>query len=241
MNALPSVLIKLSGELFKDAAGALTAVTAQRLIGEINELTATHHVGIVIGGGNFFRGSIQGKQLGLRPQAGHAVGMHATVLNGLILQELLQQAGLITYLVSPTRMHGTTQAIEPDILQEARERRGIIIFVGGSGNPFFTTDTTAIIRGLQIGATLILKATNIDGVYTRDPRKHPDAQYLPRLSYAYALEHKLGIMDATALTLASEHQLTIRVFSMNAPAALSQALHNEQFGSTILHHTERIT
>ena len=230
---MQSVLIKLSGEIFSDSNGQLSAEAAHQLIAQIKKIIPTHHVSIVIGGGNFFRGSIQGRLLGLRATAAHYIGMHATVLNGLALQELMAQQGIEALLLAPNRIYGAASALEPAVITQAKKNNTPIIFVGGTGIPFVTTDTAAVMRALQVGAPLVLKATNVDGVYNKDPRKNPDAQLLTRVSYHDALVSKLGIMDATALTLAQEHNLKIKVLSMHAADGLINALHNDAYGSTI--------
>ncbi len=230
---MQSVLIKLSGEIFSDNNGQLSAEAAHLLIAQIQKIMTTHHVSIVIGGGNFFRGSIQGKRLGLRPTAAHYIGMHATVLNGLALQELMAQQGIEAMVLAPNRIYGAASALEPAVITQAKKNNTPIIFVGGTGIPFVTTDTAAVMRALQVEASLVIKATNVDGVYNKDPRKHPDAQRLARVSYDDALTGKLGIMDATALTLAQEHKITIKVLSMHAANGLINALQDDTYGSTI--------
>lgn len=230
---MQSVLIKLSGEIFSDKNGQLSSEAALQLITQIKTITKTHHVSIVIGGGNFFRGSIQGKRLGLRPTAAHYIGMHATVLNGLALQELMAQQGLDAIMLAPNRIYGAASALEPAVITQAKRTNTPIIFVGGTGIPFVTTDTAAIMRALQVEAPVVIKATNVDGVYDKDPRKNPDAQLLTKVSYHDALANKLGIMDSTALTLAQEHSIVIKVLSMHAHDGLLQALQNDIYGSTI--------
>ena len=230
---MQSVLIKLSGEIFSDSNGQLSAEAALQLIGQIKKIIATHHVSIVIGGGNFFRGSIQGVRLGLRPTAAHYIGMHATVLNGLALQELMAQEGIEAMVLAPNRIYGAASALEPAVITQAKKSNTPIIFVGGTGIPFVTTDTAAVMRALQVQAPMVIKATNVDGVYDKDPRKHSDAKLLPRVSYDEALAGKLAIMDATALTLAQEHKIIIKVLSMHAADGLINALNSDAYGSTI--------
>lgn len=230
---MQSVLIKLSGEIFSDTHGQLSPEAAHKLIGQIKQISATHHVSVVIGGGNYFRGSIQGKSLGLRPTAAHYIGMHATVLNGLALQELMAQHGMEALVLAPNRIYGAASALEPAVITQAKRANTPIIFVGGTGIPFVTTDTAAIMRALQVGASLVLKATKVDGLYDKDPKKYADAQLIKRISHPEALEKKLGIVDATALTLAQEHCITIKILSMHAPDGLINALLDETYGSTI--------
>jgi uridylate kinase len=230
---MQSVLIKLSGEIFSDNNGQLSSEAALKLIAQIKTITRNHHVSIVIGGGNFFRGSIQGKRLGLRPTAAHYIGMHATVLNGLALQELMAQEGIEATLLAPNRIYGAAAALEPAVITQAKRNNTPIIFVGGTGIPFVTTDTAAIMRALQVEAGMVIKATNVAGVFDKDPKKHPDAQLLQRVSYGQALAEKLGIMDSTALSLAQEHGIVIKVLSMHANDCLVKALQDDTYGSTI--------
>lgn len=230
---LKPVLIKLSGEVFNDHNGQLSSDAARLFIKQLTHITTAHHVSIVIGGGNFFRGSIQGASLKMRPQAAHYVGMHATVLNGLILKELMVQEGLDALVVAPHRIYGAAEAIEPTTIARAQADGRPLIFVGGTGAPFVTTDTAAIIRALQVGATTVIKATNVDGVYDKDPRKHADAVRLERVQYADALRQRLGIMDATALVLAQENNLAIKVVCLHAADGIMRALQEPNYGSTI--------
>lgn len=221
------ILLKLSGTLFANKE-ALSSVIAQ-----IKTLSTSRSFGVVIGGGNFFRGSQQGKHLGLRQTTADAVGMLATNMNGLILRDLFESAGIHCLLMSASPVHGLIPPIDPHVLTSARASSSIVIFAGGSGNPFCTTDTTAVIRALQIGASEVWKATNVDGVFDSDPAHNPSAQKFETLSYNDFVAHKLQIMDTTAITMAHEHNLQIRIFNIFAPHALLNVSRNPNVGSTI--------
>lgn len=234
MSTRRRVLLKLTGEvLLSQDKKSLTASVLNTIIMQIKKLHATYDFGIVIGGGNFFRGNQHGRLLGLTASAGHNVGMLATMMNGIIIKDLFEQHGLKTVLLSalPCSEIGspiTTQAIT-DALNQAR----IIVFMGGTGNPFFTTDTSAILRGLQMNADEIWKGTLVDGVYSSDPKKDPQAILLHTVSYQETLEHRYGIMDLTAFALASEHKMPIRIFNIFAADALQRVVEESGFGTRI--------
>lgn len=230
----PIILLKLTGEvLSKNTDGSYDNTLIVQLAQQIKELSGTHYFGIVIGGGNFFRGSYQGQQLHLSQSVGHQVGMVATVMNGLIIQDLFAQHGVKAALISAQGHTDIAASTSPAALANSMAHHACIIFVGGLGNPFFTTDTTAIVRALQLQATMVWKATSVDGVFDRDPKKDSHAVHLPSLSFEHALAQRLGIMDQTALLLAYEHRLPIRVFNIFKPNALVHAAQDASFGSFI--------
>jgi uridylate kinase len=224
------ILLKLSGLIVQqpDQSSVLA-----KLIEQIQELSATHQFGIVIGGGNFFRGDQQGILYGLTPSYAHTVGMLATVMNALILENLLTRAGIAVAHFCALAIPTIGKPLELGALDDALERGCLVLFSGGIGNPFFTTDTTAIVRMLQMNASQIWKGTVVDGIYTKDPRVHPDAQKLDTVSYAYALQHQLGIMDQTAYALAQAHKISVRVFNITTSHALVRATKDSLFGSIL--------
>jgi uridylate kinase len=203
------------------------------IVDQIKELSQTYQFGIVIGGGNMFRGSQQGKQLGLTLWAAHTCGMLATLINGTALRDLLAQKGVATTLVSALSIPEVALPISQQTIEQHIHNHDCIIFAGGTGNPYFTTDTNAILRAIQMGATEIWKGTSVPGVYNQDPAKNKDATLLKTVTYTQALDKKLGIMDATAFTLAQEHGLTVRVFDIFAPHALVTAATDNEFGTII--------
>jgi uridylate kinase len=224
-----TVLLKISGELFSSPH----ASAVSDIIGQIKQITKTHRVNIVIGGGNFFRGAKEGVALGLQQTTADAVGMLATIMNGLMLNDLFAKAGVASTVLSAHEVPGIVEKISACAIKKAHEQNTIIIFVGGTGNPFFSTDTAAIIRGLQTNATTIWKASNVDYIYDADPKTTPQANVLKKLTYAEILDKKLKIMDRTAVTLAQEHNIIIRVFNVFAKDALLTVAKNSDFGSTI--------
>lgn len=237
-----AVLIKLSGEALKNGpveasqpAGAVICDAFVRgLVAQLKILTQSHVVGIVVGGGNFFRGGQEGKRLQLQSVTADSVGMLATVMNGLILRDYVQASGIACSLMSAYPIAGVVDAVGHEEIVNARNEGKVMIFVGGTGNPFFTTDTAAIVRALQIGACVVWKATDVDFVYDADPAINPEAKPLKTVTYDQALEKKLKVMDLSAFALAREHGLTIRVFNVFASDALLNVAKNKDFGSTVL-------
>ena len=228
-----TILIKLTGEIFLNHDGCLTSQTARSLAKQIKQLLLTHNIGIVIGGGNFFRGSREGVDLGIAPAISHQVGMLATVMNGLILHNLLDQEGVSSTLFTALEIPVVGKPASFQEINNALQHASCLIFTGGTGNPFFSTDTAAIVRALQMNASQVWKATNVHGIYSADPHTHADATLLHHTTFAHALAHQLGIMDATALLLAQEHTLPIRIFSSFVPNALLHAAEDPTFGSII--------
>lgn len=229
MTGNKRILLKLTGTLLEPQHGALI----KNMLENLNALRATHQFGIVIGGGNFFRGRTQGAALGLRPTAGHTVGMLATLMNGVILKDLMLQMGIKARLLAAQPCPAVAQLICQDAIDDACAAGEVIIFAGGTGNPFFTTDTNAIMRALQMQAHEVWKATTIDGVYTADPHTDTTATKLTRLTHQDALDRELGIMDLTALTLAKEYKIAIRVFTLFQNNALLEAAQSSNIGSII--------
>jgi uridylate kinase len=211
----------------------LNAQAVNDVIGQMKKLQSTHQFGIVVGGGNFWRGSIQGASLGMQASVGHQVGMLATMMNGLILKDLIAQQGLNPELLSAVPCPEVGASISQQAIDRALHENQVLIFSGGTGNPFFTTDTTAVLRGLQMKAHEIWKGTSVDGVYDSDPRNNPDAQFLSSISFKEALDKNLGIMDATAYALAQQHKQKIRIFNIFATEALIKAAQDSNFGSVI--------
>lgn len=234
MAAKKRILLKLTGEAFLSTQNhTLSPLHINTIIDQIKELSHKFQFGIVVGGGNFFRGKEHGAKMGLCQPVAHQIGILATLMNGLIIKDLLEQHALKTSLFTAITCPEMATSISQQALEYALEAGHIIIFAGGTGNPFFSTDTTAVLRGLQISAQEVWKASHIDGVYTADPRKQKNAQRLDSLTFKYALDNHLSIMDATAFTLAAENKQTIRVFSIFTDNALIQAANNKDFGSTI--------
>jgi uridylate kinase len=234
MAAKKRILLKLTGEAFLSTQNhSLNPLHLNTIIDQIKDLSTRLQFGIVVGGGNFFRGKEHGKKMGLCQPVAHQIGILATLMNGMIIKDLLEQQALKASLFTAITCPEIATSISQQALDYALEAGHIIIFAGGTGNPFFSTDTTAILRGLQMNAQEVWKASHIDGVYTADPRTHKNAQHLSDLTFEYALDHQLKIMDATAFTLAAENKQTVRVFSIFTDNALIHAANNKEFGSTI--------
>lgn len=228
------IALKLSGELFLNHENkSPSSILATDIIEQICLLKTTHQFGIVIGGGNFFRGKNASTALGITSSTAHQVGMYATVMNSIMLYDLCTKAGLRTTILSasPTVMIGAPITIIS--VQEALASNEVIIFAGGTGNPYFTTDTAIVLRALEINAHEIWKATNVDGVYDKDPIAFTNATLLKKISYDTALTHKLAIMDQTAYVLAQEHKKCIRVFNIRSPQSLIRASSDASFGTVI--------
>ena len=228
------VLLKLSGETL--AGGAAFGINAERvkeLAQEIAELLqAGVQVGIVVGGGNIFRG-ISAKALNMDRVAADHMGMLATVINSLALQDALEQIGANTRVMSAIEMH---EVAEPYIRRRAirhLEKGRIVIFAAGTSNPYFSTDTAATLRALEIHADVIAKATRVDGVYDKDPLKFPDAVMFHEISYTKVLSDALGVMDATSIAMCRDNHLPIIVFNLNVRGNIMRMAMGEDVGTVI--------
>jgi uridylate kinase len=229
------VLLKLSGEALAGAQKVGIDPDVVAVVAE--ELCAIHalgvEIGIVVGGGNIFRARTGAKKGGIERTTGDYMGMLASVLNGLALQDACEKAGVQTRVQSAIAMH---EVAEPYIRRRAvrhLEKGRIVIFAAGTGNPYFTTDTAAALRAAEIGAQAIIKATNVEGVYTADPKADPDAILLSTLTYQEALVKGLKVMDGTAFALAAENKIPVLVINMTTPGNLMRAIMGEQVGSTV--------
>lgn len=206
----------------------LESFTSQ--VAEIRELGV--QVGLVIGGGNIFRG-LSGEKAGFDRVKGDYMGMLATVINGLALQSAFLKSGKPSRLFTAIRMEPVAEYWHRDKAVEALEAGYICIFSAGTGNPFFTTDTTAALRGVEIGAEILLKGTRVDGVYSADPEKDPLAKRFDQISFNEVIERNLKIMDQTAFTLCRENNLPIMVFDMNTRGNLKRLIFGENIGTII--------
>ena len=228
------VLLKLSGEaLMGEDSFGINRQTIEGIVAEIAQVSRMGvEVGVVIGGGNIFRGVAPGAA-GMDRATADYMGMLATVMNALALQDAMRHAGLASRALSALNVE---QIVEPYIRGKAiryLEEGKIVIFAAGTGNPFFTTDTAAALRGSEMGAEIVLKATKVDGVYTADPKKDPRAQRYSRISFDEAIVQNLKVMDATALTLCRDQKLPINVFSIFKPGALRRVVVGEDEGTLV--------
>lgn len=227
------ILLKLSGKVLQDpTTQELSTTRIVSLLEEIILLHESHTFAIVIGGGNFFRGAQNGTKLHLDPAAGHEIGMIATIINGLLIEGVCNKIGILNKHFSAIPCSSIDQ-ISSRKIEEEQEKSSVIIFSGGTGNPFFSTDTAAVIRALQIHADELWKGTSVDGIYSQDPLIHKNATKFRTISYQKALTDNLEIMDSTAYTLAEKHLLPIRVFNIFTPNALQKATTDITFGTII--------
>lgn len=228
------ILLKLSGEaLMGDDTYGINRQTIDRIVAEIGQVAALGvEVGVVIGGGNIFRGVALGAA-GMDRATADYMGMLATIMNALALQDAMRRAGLNARVQSALNIE---QVVEPYIRGKAiryLEEGKVVIFAAGTGNPFFTTDTAAALRGSEIGAEVVLKATKVDGVYTADPKTHQDAQLYQRLSFDEAIIKNLRVMDATAFALCRDQKLPITVFSIFKAGAMKRIVLGEDEGTQV--------
>ncbi len=228
------ILLKLSGEILAGTAGhGIDEKVMGGLAEEIREIHALGvQIGIVTGGGNIFRG-LAASTRGMDRVGADYMGMLATVINGLALQHALEKRGLYTRVMSAIEM---ARVCEPYIRRRAvrhLEKGRIVIMAAGTGNPYFTTDTAAALRAIEIGADVILKATKVDGVYSGDPLKDPNATFFPRVTYKDILERGLEVMDLTAVTLCKENRLPILVFNIGHHGNLLRVIQGEPIGTSV--------
>jgi uridylate kinase len=229
------VLLKLSGEAFADASIGY-GIDPSTVIRVAEEIAEAHHSGVeiavVVGGGNIFRGVSQAAK-GMDPASADYMGMLATVINALALRDALEKAGVPTRVQSAITMQ---ELAEPYIRLRAirhLEKRRVVIFAAGTGNPFFTTDTTAALRAVEVGADALLKASKVDGIYDADPATNHDARKLDELSYMDFISRELRVMDTTAVTMCKEHGVPIVVFDMIAPGNIVKAVSGEKIGTVV--------
>ncbi|HYG12509.1 MAG TPA: UMP kinase [Methylophilaceae bacterium] len=233
--AYKRILLKLSGEaLMGEDSYGINRATISRIVNEIKEVVELGvQVAVVIGGGNIFRGVAPAAE-GMDRATADYMGMLATVMNALALQDAMRHIGLKARVQSALNIE---QVAEPYIRGKAMrylEEGRVVIFGAGTGNPFFTTDTAAALRGMEMNADIVLKATKVDGVYTDDPKTHPDAMRYKTLSFDEAIVKNLKVMDATALTLCRDQKLPISVFSIFKQGALKRVVMGEDEGTRVL-------
>ncbi len=229
------VLLKLSGEAFADPAigYGIDPLTVHRVAEEIAEaLSNGVEVAVVVGGGNIFRGVSQAAK-GMDPANADYMGMLATVINALALRDAMEDQGVTTRVQSAITMQ---ELAEPYIRLRAirhLEKGRAVIFAAGTGNPFFTTDTTAALRAIEIGADALLKASRVDGIYDSDPATNNDANRITELSYMDFIGRELRVMDTTAVTMCKEHGVPIHVFDMTVPGNIVKAVRGDQIGTVV--------
>ncbi|MDQ8155587.1 MAG: UMP kinase [Gemmatimonadota bacterium] len=230
----PRILLKLSGEaLAGDKGFGFDFDAIKRFSHQIRTIHAMGaQVAVVIGGGNIVRGS-QISRMGMDRVSADYMGMLGTVINALALQDVLERDGLDTRVMTAIRME---ELAEPYIRRRALrhlEKGRCVVFAGGTGNPYFSTDTAAVLRAIQMKADVIIKATSVDGVYSADPKKDPTATRYDRISYRDVMLEELGVMDQTAITLCKENSLPLIVLNINTPDAVSDAIHGKPVGTLV--------
>jgi uridylate kinase len=234
MIKYPSVLLKLSGEALMGKQNY--GIDPVRLMEYMEQVKEIHllgvRTGIVIGGGNIFRG-MRGVGAGFNRIKGDYMGMLATVINGLAFQSALETLGVKSRLLSAIGMDPVGERYSREKCREALENKEVVIFVAGTGNPFFTTDTAASLRAVEMGASVLLKGTRVDGVYSADPEKDPNAKKFETLSFDEAYGKGLAIMDLTAFTLCKENKMPVIVFDMNKPGNLKKIVEGQPLGTLI--------
>jgi len=228
------IVLKLSGESFQGSQGfGIDAETVHSIAREVKEVYDLGvQMAIIVGGGNIFRGTRQ-KSLSIDRATGDYMGMLSTVINGLALQDALEKQGVFTRLQSAIEMH---EIAEPFIRRRAMrhlEKGRVVIFAAGTGNPYFSTDTAAALRAMEIKAKVILKATRVDGIYDADPEKVPGAKMFDRITYLDVIQKGLAVMDSTAISLCMDNRMPIIIFNMNTPGNIRRVVMGEKVGSTV--------
>lgn len=228
------ILLKLSGEALQgESDDCIDGSIVLRLASEIKELSAAgFEIGLVIGGGNILRGAAKAAE-GMDRITGDYMGMLATVINALAMQEALERCGQAARVMSALAIDRVCEVYDHRRAVEHLRNRTVVLFGAGTGNPFFTTDSAASLRAIEIQADLLIKATKVDGVYSSDPLKDATARFYARLTYDQALEQRLNVMDMTALILCREHNLRLRVMNIFSPRAIFRLLQGEDVGSLI--------
>ena len=235
--AYSRVLLKISGEALAGGKGTgFDFDTLTRLAGEINKVVDLGvGIGLVIGGGNIVRGA-QFSRMGMDRVGSDYMGMLGTVINALAVQDVLERHGMETRVMTALNME---QIAEPFIRRRALrhfEKGRVCIFAGGTGNPYFSTDTAAALRAIQTHSQVIIKATSVDGVYSADPKKDPDATLFNEISYRDVMLKELGVMDQTAIALCRENKLPVIVLNINTPGAIARAVSGERLGTIVHEH-----
>ena len=230
----PRILLKLSGEaLAGDKGFGFDFDTISRLADEVVQLSAIGvSVGLVIGGGNIIRGS-QLSKTGMDRVSADYMGMLGTIINALAVQDVLERKGIDTRVMTAIRME---ELAEPYIRRRAvrhLEKARTVIFAGGTGNPYFSTDTAAVLRAIQIKADVIIKATSVEGVYSADPKRDPNAKFYDEISYRDVMLEELKVIDQTAITLCKENQLPLIVLNIHRPGAIVSAVRGERVGTLV--------
>lgn len=232
--AYKRILLKLSGEaMMGDTAGGIDGTTVLRLAEEVKELCeAGVQVGLVIGGGNILRGSEAASEILGRVTSDH-MGMLATVINALAMQDALESLGQSVRVMSALKINQVCEDFKQRRAIRHLEKGRVVIFAAGTGNPFFTTDSAASLRGIEVEVDLLIKATKVDGIYSADPKTNPDAEFYSRISFDDVIDKRLNVMDATALVLCRDHKLKLRVVNIFDKGAIKRVVNGEDVGTLV--------
>ncbi len=234
-NSTRKVILKLSGEAL---AGEEGRGVSPLVLGSIARQVAAAfergvRIGIVVGGGNFWRGALAYRELPIERITADQIGMLATVMNGLVLRDAIENVGVPARIFSPFQVGEMLETYNIKKVRAAMNS-SVVVLSGGIGSPYFTTDTTAALRAVELGATEILKATKVDGIYDKDPALYPDAVLFKEITYLEVLSRKIKVMDSTAVALCMENGITIRVFNMFSTDSIFQALMGNEVGSVVV-------
>lgn len=228
------ILLKISGEALSGGAGfGIDSARAREIVADVVELADSGvEIGVVVGGGNFFRG-VNSENSGIARTTVDAMGMLATAINALAIADMIRSAGGSAVALSAVGMEPLIGRYSKGAANEALAQGAVAVFAAGTGNPYFSTDTAAGLRAVEIGAEIMLKATKVDGVYDKDPMKHDDARRYEKISYAEVLDQGLAVMDLTAVALCRENRMPVLVFNLNEAGALRRAVKKQAVGTLV--------
>ncbi|ADK30577.1 UMP kinase [Brachyspira pilosicoli] len=229
-----TVLLKISGEaLLGEKDYGIDNNVVDRIAMEMKEAGNNTQIAVVVGGGNIFRGMQLSSKTGMVRATADSMGMLATIMNAIALKDRFMAAGTPTQILSAFNIEGMIEGFERDKAIRILERGNVLIIAGGTSNPYFTTDSTSILRALEIGASIVLKGTNVDGVYNKDPKTNEDAVMYNDITFKEAINQNLRVMDMTAFAMANDNNMPIRVFNMNKMGNITKAIKGENIGTYV--------
>ncbi len=229
-----TVLLKISGEaLLGEKDYGIDNNVVDRIAMEMKEAGNNTQIAVVVGGGNIFRGMQLSSKTGMVRATADSMGMLATIMNAIALKDRFMAAGTPTQILSAFNIEGMIEGFERDKAIRILERGNVLIIAGGTSNPYFTTDSTSILRALEIGASIVLKGTNVDGVYNKDPKTNKDAVMYDDITFKEAINQNLRVMDMTAFAMANDNNMPIRVFNMNKMGNITKAIKGENIGTYV--------
>lgn len=229
-----TVLLKISGEaLLGEKDYGIDNNVVDRIAMEMKEAGNNTQIAVVVGGGNIFRGMQLSSKTGMVRATADSMGMLATIMNAIALKDRFMAAGTPTQILSAFNIEGMIEGFERDKAIRILERGNVLIIAGGTSNPYFTTDSTSILRALEIGASIVLKGTNVDGVYNKDPKTNEDAVMYNDITFKEAINQNLRVMDMTAFAMANDNNMPIRVFNMNKMGNITKAIKSENIGTYV--------